>query len=49
MVNIYYKNQKLDKYRTAKSIIKYYYDCYRAGIKPNKVIIETEIGDFSTY
>lgn len=28
MVTIYYKNNQLDKYRTCKSILRYYFWCY---------------------
>ena len=43
MVNIYYKNGQLDKYKTCKSFIKYYVKCAINKEKPRKITVATSI------
>lgn len=43
MVTIYYKDNQLDKYRTIKSIGKYYLSEWIQGRKPSHVTVDKSV------
>lgn len=43
MITIYYKDNKLDRIRTAKSLLSYYMREFMAGNKPSRVIVESSL------
>jgi hypothetical protein len=43
MIPIYYKNNQLDKWRTARSLVKYYVKCYIAKEPVSKIVVDTSI------
>lgn len=48
-MTIYYKNSQLDKYRTLKSVTRYYVSSWIKGERPRKPVIESSLKRFETF
>jgi hypothetical protein len=49
MTTIYYKNNKLDKYRTFKSVSAYYIKSWVRGERPVKPVIASSLRQLDTF